>query len=494
MRPAFIFALLLALWCLHAATALAAVPDLPRAEAAERFDRAIRLVNEGDLPSALAEFQRAYALVPAPIVLYNVSLVYVALNRPVEATRNLNTVLANPAGLKPEYVERARNALREQSDKIGHIVMTTNVKEGAVEVDNVEVAKLPLPGPLDVAAGTHIVGVIAPGYAPARREVLVAGHTQAQAHLEVVLVAIEGLLAHIALRSRVPAADVLVDGERVGKTPLETTVTTTPGKHLVEVRRAGYTSASHEITLGDGARGELSLNPVVDKSSLAREGGWISVAASETQSVVTIDGEEVGLLREPIRLPAGLHRLHLERGGFLPSERDVDVPLGGARSVSVAFEPTPETRAQYVSGAQSHRTWSWVTIGAGAAIAAGGVILAVVEQNNLSGARSDRATANAAFQPGGPCDPRGVINDLNACMTRVSDAASHVNDLETGRTVGWVAAGVGGAVLAAGVTLLLSGDDPHKYDERPSDRLFGRWRVAPHVASGQYFISAVTGF
>jgi hypothetical protein len=122
------------------------------------------------------------------------------------------------------------------------------------------------------------------------------------------------------------------------------------------------------------------------------------------------------------------------------------------------------------------------------------VILALVEQNGLSGARSDLATAEGAFQPGGPCDPKGVVADPNGCNTRVNDAASRVSDLETGRTVGWVAAGVGGAVLATGVTLLLTGNDPHKYDERPTDRLFGRWHVTPHFAAGQYFVSVATGF
>src|SRR4029077_8018132 len=118
--------------------------DLARAEAAERFDRAIRLVNGGDLSGAVAEVQRGDALVPAPLVLHNVGLVDAALNRPLEAARALRTVLANPSGLKPEYVARARTVLREQDDKIGQVVVTTNVKEGVVEVDNVEVAKLPL--------------------------------------------------------------------------------------------------------------------------------------------------------------------------------------------------------------------------------------------------------------------------------------------------------------------------------------------------------------
>jgi hypothetical protein len=477
-------------------SAHADLPEAMRSEAAERFDRAIRLVNTGDLSSGLAEFQRAYTLVPAPIVLYNVGLVYAALNRPVDAVRELQQALSSQEALKPENIERARAVLREQSDRIGQVEVATNVKEGVVEIDNVEAAKLPLAAPLDVAIGSHVIGVIAAGYAPARREVLVAGRAQAQTHLEVVLVAIEGLLAHISLHCRVPGVDVFVDGERVGKTPLEASVTTTPGKHLVEVRRNGYTSASHEIMLGDGARGELTLDPKVDSSALGREGGWLAIRTSETQSVVTVDGEEIGLLSGPIQLPAGPHRLHVERGGFLPAERDVDVPLGGTSKVAVAFEPTPETRAQFVSGAQSRRTWSWIALGAGAAVVAGGVVVALASQGQLAGARDSFSAAEADIQPGGggSCDPRGFVADPAACKAKINDAASKVDNLETTRTVGWVAAGVGGAVLATGAVLLLTADSPHKYDERPTDRLFGRWRVVPELGLRGGFVSAATQF
>jgi hypothetical protein len=471
-------------------------PDGTRSEAAERFDRAIRLVNAGDLSSSLAEFQRAYTLVPAPIVLYNVGLVYAALNRPVDAVRELQKALSNQEALKPEHVERARTVVREQSDRIGQVEIATNVKEGMVEIDNVEAAKLPLAAPLDVAIGSHVIGVIAAGYAPARREVLVAGRAQAQTHLEVVLVAIEGLLAHIALRCRVPGADVFIDGERVGKTPLEASVTTTPGTHRIDVRRPGYMPAAHEITLGDGARGELSLDPTVDPSALGREGGWLAIRTSETQSVLTVDGEEIGLLKGPVQLPAGPHRLHVERGGFLPGERDVDVPLGGTRNVAMAFEPTPETRAQFVSGAQSRRTWGWVTLGVGAAVAAGGVAVALVAQSQLPGARDTLSAAEADIQPGGggSCDPRGLVPDPNACKAKVNDAAAKVDNLGTTRTVGWVAAGLGGAVIATGAALLLTGDNPHKYDERPTDRLFGGWRVVPQIGLGGVFVSAAAQF
>jgi hypothetical protein len=264
---------------------------------------------------------------------------------------------------------------------------------------------------------------------------------------------------------------------------------------MVEVRRDGYSPAAREITLGDGARGELTLNPVVDKSMLGRTGGWIAIATTETQSVVSIDGEEIGLLKGPLQVPAGAHRLHIERGGFLPAERDVDVPPAGTAAARVVFEPTPDTRAQFVSSAQSRRTWSWATLGVGAALAASGAALALVEQGPLQDAQSTLAAAQADLQPGskGPCDPKGV-SDVAACKAKVNDANAKVVSLQNAQTAGWVVAGVGGAALVAGAVLLFTGDDPHKYDERPTERLFGSWRVVPQVGIGRFSVSVRTQF
>jgi len=469
-----------------ALTARAQVVDPSRTEAAERFDRALRLVNSGDLQGGLAEFQRAYSLVPSPIALYNVGLVYAALNRPVEAVRALTTALSRPESLTPENVARAEQVLHEQSDKIGQVDVALNMpslQNAVVEVDNVETAKWPLERPLDVASGTHVIGVISPGFAPARREVLVAGHERVEAQLD--LVAIEGLLAHIALHGLVPAADVVVDGQRVGKTPLESSVTVAPGSHDIEVRRAGYASATRSITLADGARADVTLDPFVDKGALAREGGWLDIKTSETQSVVSVDGTEVGLLVGAFQVPAGVHRLHVERGGFIAAERDVDVPRGGTQSVSITFEPTPDTRAAYVSAALTRRAWSWVTVGTGLALAAGGAVLALVEQSSLKGARSDLDAVNAewAYKGGGDCDQyTQVLPSMQAiCNARLNDATARVNNLETMRTVGIVAAGAGGAIFVTGAVLVVTADNPHRYDEKPADPLFAGWQFAPQA-------------
>ena len=478
-----------------ALSARAEAPDSVRREAAERFDRALGLVNDGDLSGGLAEFQRAYSLVPAPSVLYNLGLVYAALHRPVEARGALEQVVARPDALKPGELGRARAVLQEQDAFIGYVAVTIALPQGTIEIDNLEVAKLPLTAPLAVATGAHVVGVISPGYAPARREVLVAGKQTSSVQLEPI--AIEGRLAHIAVACRVPGADVLVDGVRVGKTPLVSTITVPPGTHHVEMRRAGYRPTVTDITLQDGALGTLTLTPEIDSAALASDGGSLEVHASESQSVVSVDGGESVLLVNPLRLPVGTHRLRLERGGFLPAERDVDVPLGAAVTVAVALKPTPDTRVQYVSSAERRRNWSWAAIGTGVAVGAAGTVLALLEQARMPAAQSALNAANASAVPGsnGSCDPsRNLGNDISACQSLLQDTASRVNQIETLRAIGWVSAGVGGALAATGVALLITGDDPHKYDENRATRAIARMHLTPLVQPGLVAVSASMAF
>ncbi len=499
MRPSILSSVVFCVLVAASAPSRADSPDPSRKEAADRFDRGIHMVDSGDLSGALAEFQRAYALVPAPVVIYNVGLVYAAMNRPVDAATALDRALQTREALKPEIAAHATEVLREQREKIGQVALKANVKEGSVEVDNVEVAKLPLPGPLDVAAGQHVIGVISRGYAPGRKEVLVPAKASAEIAIDVV--PIEGLLGHIEVRSHVPAADVFVDDGRVGKTPLESSITVAPGTHSVEVRRAGYNPASRSVTLQDGAHSELSLDPTIDKSLLSREGGYLSVKTSEDQAILTADGEELGLLTGPVQLPAGPHRIHVERGGFIPAERDVDVPAGGTQSVDITFEPTPDTRAAYVSGAFSRRTWSIVTIVAGGVIGAvGAAVNLIYEDDHLSKDQATLNGVNASFAKGATppnsCDMSqnddlgNGMSRMVVCANQLTNAQNSVNNDRALQTAGWVATGVGGAVVVTGVILLVTGDNPHKYDEKPPEEILGGWRVVPMIGSRGLSLSA----
>ena len=497
LRGCGLCALLLSL--LTSSTALAQTRSPAEQEAAERFDRALRLVNVGDLSGGLAEFQRAYALVPSPVVLWNLGLVYVALNRPVDAVAAFEKVLEEPQRLDVAEVDRARRLLGEQLQRIGKLTLTTSVSEGSVEIDNVEVARLPVNGPLPVAAGVHTVGVVSAGFAPSRREVVIAGQRQLDVRLD--LVAIDGRLAHLRVDSTLPDADVLIDGQRVGKTPLEQTVTVAPGSHRVDVARLGYTSASRSIVLQDGAEARLNLVPSVDAAELGRHGGYLLIESSEALATVAVDGLSRGPINGSLRLPFGRHRIHVERGGFLPAERDVDVGLANSTRVKVALEPTPDTRANFVEGALSRRTWSLLGIGAGAVIGAGGVTLALVEGHKLDDASRALSTLERGAEPGagGECDPTfphgnapGAHED--ACTAALVNAASDVDSLRLNRTLGWVTGGVGGAILITSAVLLLTGPDPHKYDRPTATKTLAGARVSPIRLHDGWFISGTFTF
>jgi hypothetical protein len=108
------------------------------------------------------------------------------------------------------------------------------------------------------------------------------------------------------------------------------------------------------------------------------------------------------------------HRLLVERGGCLPAERDVDVPLGATATVSVVFEPTPETRARHAASAESRRFWSWMTIGAGAAVAVGGVA--------VRGGSPHRAKSALERTEQPECSPRRLGQNVRP-VVRHGDAA-----------------------------------------------------------------------
>jgi PEGA domain/Tetratricopeptide repeat len=436
-----------------------------KTEARSRFDRGLSLFEDGDNTGALAEFKRAYELIPNPVVLFNIGLVYAAMNRPAEAAEALQKLLKEPGSLSPDHIAKAKQTLAEQEARVAEITVTSSVP-ASIEIDNVQMAKTPLAAPLRIAGGAHIVGAVAPGYTPQRKEVTVAGGSKGSVSFE--LTAMEGTLAHVTLKSHLPGADVVIDGEVAGHTPLASSLTVTPGPHKIELRRKGYQSAKQDLTLGDGASGEVSLDPEEDKSALIEVGGDLKLVVSEPQALVTVDGKSRGVYATPLRLASGAHRLLIERGGFRSLERDVDVAAGTTTTISVVLEPTPETRQIYVNHANGTRTLSWIGILGGAALAGGGIGYVALNANSRSDAQTELdAKVSQRTNKVGICDIMAG-GDFDQCNKQVDDAQSKVNSAKTRDAIGYGAAVVGGIVAAFGVYGLISGDDPGKYDRKPA--------------------------
>jgi hypothetical protein len=452
-------------------------PDA-RTEARERFSRGLHLFENGDNNGALAEFKRANDLIPNRLVQFNIGLVYAAMDRPVEAVDTLDKVLLDASSLKPEQVARARAEKNEQEKRIGFLDFTTNVP-ATIEIDGIEAGATPLSAPLRVAAGRHVADAVASGYLPARVEVIVAGQSHVSSTLE--LRPSEVRLAHVNVHCPLPGAEVYVDGALVGQTPLQASVTTEPGERSFEIRRPGYRTQKQVIALQDGARGELSFDPELDPS--VGDGGRVRLIISEGDILVTLDGRARGVYQSSMSVPAGPHALRLERAGFEPLDRLVQVPSRGDIDIKVDLRPTPETREAYVQHARSYRRWAWTALISGVVV--GGVSggLALWGNSKMSSAQNTLTSLQYSAVPGTgrTCDYTSAPHDqIDLCNQELADAQNSLDNNRNLRLAGIIGAGVGVALIGVGVTLFALSPDSARYD-RPETQ-FLSMRLVPSLS------------
>jgi hypothetical protein len=443
-------------------SAQAAAADT-RKEAADRFDRGLRLFNEGDNANALLEFKRAFELSGERSILLNVGLVYAELGRPVEAVTSLDQLIQQPSGLREAELGRARRARDEQKARIGRLMVITS-EPAQIEVDNLVVGRTPLTAPISVASGLRLVAVIASGKVPIRQEVSVTGSQQVD--VTVQLLPMQGALANLLVRCVLPGADVLVDGKLVGRTPLPASVPLPPGSHEVSLRRPGYRSVPQTIALADGSTGEVTLEAAEDAGEAELVAGQVSLDVNQADANVTIDGVPRPEYRAGLRLPAGPHKLSVARTGFLPFERELTVDKGLPRTVRIHLDPTEETRAAHQSRVSAQRRNAWITMGVGALVGGAGVYFIYKAKDDQKAADAAYAEVAPIVAPGGSCDGKTYpLTDAEkaACNAKVDHVNQMQDDAKLKKWIGWSAASVGGAALVTGIVLRLLADDPDDF-------------------------------
>jgi PEGA domain len=230
------------------------------------------------------------------------------------------------------------------------------------------------------------------------------------------------------------------------------------------------------------------LEPEEDRAEVSRIGGDLKLVITETDALVTLDGTARGPYTTSLRVAPGPHHLLIERGGFRPSERDVDVTAGQTTVVPIVLDPTPEMRELYVGRARSQRTWSWISIGAGVLVAGGSAGLLVYDASAREDARADLDAAFGRLErKEGVCNTGGLQGDVDACNAPIFDAQDRIDSTKQRDIIGYVGLGVGAAATGLGLYFLLSGDNPNKYDKKPQTDIVGsltpRFGVGPNGGS-----------
>ena len=168
-------------------------PQSARAEAKEEarkhYDRAIELIDDGQLPEAIVEFQRAYDLTKHFSVLYNIGQVYVSLAKPVEAIAAYEGYLVGggkniPAARRAE-VEKE---IARQKARIATLTFHILPDGASVRVDGNDIGKAPFAKPLSVGIGEHVVSATAEGHEPAEVKVTVASEDRRAVELTLIAV------------------------------------------------------------------------------------------------------------------------------------------------------------------------------------------------------------------------------------------------------------------------------------------------------------------
>jgi hypothetical protein len=176
-------------------------------------------------------------------------------------------------------------------------------------------------------------------------------------------------------------ADVFVDGQRIGQTPIDLPVPVTAGEHSIKVAKLGFApyidvfSAKKQKVV----KLEIELVPV---------SGVVHVTSTVAESRVLIDGRFVGAASPgkplDVEMEVGARAIQVEKGCYKEFFQNLLAVAGKEETVDVKLEELPqnETNPCYVKPLPPpkwyQKRWVWGVIAGVAAVGAGGAVTGAV--------------------------------------------------------------------------------------------------------------------
>lgn len=179
-----------------------------------------------------------------------------------------------------------------------------------------------------IAAGDHLIEIRADRYLTYQAEIAVEGKGIVQ-HLELTL---DPAWADVTIDSVPGPADVRVDGEVVGRTPV--VVEVLAGPRVLELDHPGYKRWQQTLKIASGVA--VDIGEIV----LAKADGQLALTSQPTRANVTVNGEFRGQTPLAIALEAGRkHRLEVRKEGYLSQRRDLRLESAKATTLEMLLKP-----------------------------------------------------------------------------------------------------------------------------------------------------------
>lgn len=209
----------------------------------------------------------------------------------------------------------------------GSLNVITELEDVDVIIDDMAAGKAP--GVIEgINRGSRIVQFNKHRYFPLTAEIEIEGLGKTQDYE----LSLEPAWGQMSFSSIPTGAEILVDGEAVGQTPLTTEVLETGTE--VSIGARGYKTWTREVTI---KAGEQDTYPPVE---LIVADGTLDISTSPRGASVTIDGQFKGSSPLSVPLsPLSAHRVELFLEGYRKASRSVNVEPEQQSSLSLSLTP-----------------------------------------------------------------------------------------------------------------------------------------------------------
>lgn len=169
--------------------------------------------------------------------------------------------------------------------------------------------------------------------------------------------AIEPLTAKLKITVNEPGAEVSVDDEVVGTSPVDPWLVDL-GTRKLRIKKEGFTQVDKDVVVGGNAEvaADVTLTKIVHEGKL--------VVRSSLDSTVTLDNQVIGSGTVEKQLPSGGHMLRVTAPGKIAYQTEVFIQDNQTRDVGVTLDNEPSRGVP---------VWAWI---AGGVVVAGGLTTA----------------------------------------------------------------------------------------------------------------------
>ena len=154
---------------------------------------------------------------------------------------------------------------------------------------------------------------------------------------EQLLAEWQSLLAVVNISPDPKESRVTVDGKVV---PINAEVKVTPGKHEIAVTNEGYDSEKRSVDMPAGliTRLDVKLKKTATK-------GHLHIEAEPAETVILLDGGDVGHPPYDADIVAGAHKVELKATGYVTHKDAIALTVGDQRTLQTSLnkEPPPPT-------------------------------------------------------------------------------------------------------------------------------------------------------